>query len=382
MASRTFIWIDCDPGHDDALALILCGHSPHLHLLGVSTTHGNQRIELTTLNALSVLHAAGLGHVPVVRGAARPLLRMPKACPEVHGESGLDGATLPPPTASALPGVAAVVMYERLAAHALETGTPATLVATGALTNVALMLSLFGEDARRVIAEVVIMGGATGRGNTGPLSEFNIQIDPEAAALVFASGLRLTMIPLDVTHTALATPEVLACVAAGGTQVSERGAYPESEVPSTAGGAAASPAAAAMTSAATPFRRALIGLLTFFAETYRTQFEMPHPPLHDPCAVFYITHRHLFTTRLCRVEVETASSWAAGACLVDLHGVLPPSLPRDRRSEWDSGEPNVNVALKMDVRAFWAAMLSAIETADAVSPMNSGARTEAEQGHE
>ena len=160
------ILLDCDPGHDDAIALLLALASPELELLGVTTVHGNQTLDKTTDNALRVLELVGRTDVPVARGADRPLIREPHVAAHVHGESGLDGPELPAATT------------EPVAQHAVE-----------------------------FIAErIVLMGGAIAEGNMTPAAEFNIWADPEAAQRVFHAGVPVTMIGLDVTHQALLTP--------------------------------------------------------------------------------------------------------------------------------------------------------------------------------
>ncbi|KFM23597.1 Inosine-uridine-preferring nucleoside hydrolase-like protein [Auxenochlorella protothecoides] len=350
----TPVWLDCDPGHDDAIAILLAGYSPQLHLLGISTVAGNQSVEKVTENARRVLYAAGLAGVEVVQGQGRPVMRDPVACAEIHGDSGLDGPSggplLPPvpvgagigphstgPTGArctdtdiSAPAAAGplqprgvVVMAERIAAAAAQRAQRVHVVATGALTNVALLLTLFPEIVDRI--EIVFMGGALGTGNTGPSTEFNIQVDPEAAAMVMRSGARITMVPLEVTHTALVGPEVATAVL---------GAAP--------GGA-------------TPFRQAMHDLLHFFAKT--EVFDFVHPPLHDPCAVAYVIDRSLFKASHLRVDVETHSVLSAGQTVTDL-----------RRTTGRA--PNATVCLAMDVAAFWRLVLDAIAAADARSPLN------------
>src|SRR5919202_5404083 len=186
------ILLDCDPGHDDAIALLLALAEPELELVGVTAVAGNQTLEKTTANAIRVLDLVSRDDVPVAAGAERPLVREPFVAAYVHGESGLDGPDLPPPSRAPLPQHA----VEFLAEHAQGT----TLVATGPLTNVALMLALH-PDARP--DRIVLMGGAIAEGNVTPAAEFNIWWDAEAAARVFTSGVDLTMIGLDVTHKAL-----------------------------------------------------------------------------------------------------------------------------------------------------------------------------------
>lgn len=202
-AERTPVWLDCDPGHDDAFAIILAGHSPRLELLGISTVSGNLPVATTTANALRVCDAAGLSAIPVVEGAARPLVRPPVYCESIHGESGLDAlgaAHLPPPAAERKPVAAKAItfMYEVRGCRAWRGYPPrpsrptrtfarpqtihargsrggVVLIATGALTNVALLLRVYPEVAAD-LREIVLMGGALGRGNTGPVAEFNIQV--------------------------------------------------------------------------------------------------------------------------------------------------------------------------------------------------------------
>src|SRR4051794_6867761 len=192
----TPILLDCDPGHDDAIALLLALGSDELELRGVTTVAGNQTLEKTTANAIRVLELAGRGEIPVAAGARRPLVREPRVAADVHGETGLDGPDLPPPQAEPAAEHAVDFLAERVEG--------ATLVATGPLTNVALLLARY-PDARP--KRIVLMGGAIAEGNVTPAAEFNIWADPEAAQRVFSSGLDVTMVGLDVTHKALVTTE-------------------------------------------------------------------------------------------------------------------------------------------------------------------------------
>jgi inosine-uridine nucleoside N-ribohydrolase len=191
----TPIVLDCDPGHDDAIALLLALASPELELRGVTTVSGNQTVEKTTANALRLLEFVGRTEVPVARGADRPLVRERYVAAYVHGESGLDGPDLPPAQGSPVETPAVEFLAEHVAG--------ATLVPTGPLTNVALLLQLYPEARPE---RIVLMGGAIAEGNVTPAAEFNIWADPEAAHRVFTSGIDLTMIGIDVTHKALMTP--------------------------------------------------------------------------------------------------------------------------------------------------------------------------------
>src|SRR6187455_1359169 len=192
----TPVLLDCDPGHDDAIALLLALGSDELVLRGVTTVAGNQTLEKTTANAIRVLELAGRGEIAVAAGADRPLVRETRVAANVHGETGLDGPDLPPPRARPEGEHAVDFLAGRVA------GT--TLLATGPLTNVALLLA---RHPRARPERIVVMGGAIAEGNVTPAAEFNIWADPEAAHRVFTSGIDVTMVGLDVTHKALLFPQ-------------------------------------------------------------------------------------------------------------------------------------------------------------------------------
>ena len=195
--------LDCDPGIDDAFAIAFgCGH-PGLELCGVTTVAGNVGLDRTTGNALAVLEFLGRKDVPVAAGSPVPLLRPFTDAHDVHGETGLGTASLPAPRGQPVAAHAVDFLIERIAAAPGEV----TLVATGPLTNIALAVRRHPPLVTQV-ADFVIMGGSASRGNVTPAAEFNIWCDPEAAAIVFAAGWRVTMAGLDVTHQALATAEV------------------------------------------------------------------------------------------------------------------------------------------------------------------------------
>lgn len=316
------VWLDCDPGHDDAMALILAAHSPELHLLGVSTVHGNQKVEKVTHNALKVLHLCGRSDIDVVAGQAMPLLRPGRACSEIHGESGLDGPEWDLITKAPLKEKAVNVMFKSLWEYNLSASKEAekaALVCTGSLTNAALLLTVYPEV--KDFIEIVLMGGCMGVGNTGPVVEFNMQCDPEAAKIVMESSVEVTIIPLEVTHTALVTPEVLQRM--------------QSPSPSS-------------------FRTIVKELLVFFAQRYSEVFSFDHPPLHDPCAVAFVIAPHLFKTERMRVDVETTSELCAGQTIFDV---------------WrQSGRPpNAVLAREMDVKGFWDLMIKGIDSANEAS---------------
>ncbi len=272
------ILIDCDPGHDDAMALLLALASPEVELLGVSTVHGNTSLANTTANALRVLELAGRSDIPVAAGADRPLVRDAQAADEVHGASGLDGPDLPDAVTAPVAAHAVDFLAERL----LAAPEPVTLIPTGPLTNVALLLARWPEVAPR-IERVVLMGGAIAEGNVTPAAEFNIWADPEAAARVFASGLDVTMVGLDVTHKALLTPahaERLRAAGRIGTFVAD--------------------------------------LHGFYARFHADIYAWDGAPVHDAVAVAHVIRGDLVRTERRNVEIDCASELCRGRTVVDL----------------------------------------------------------------
>ena len=205
------IIIDCDPGHDDAIAILLALASPEVELLAVTTVAGNATLANTTANAIRVLDFAGRPDIPVAAGAARPWVQDPFTASGTHGATGLDGPELPPPSRDPDPRHAIDLIAELVAASA----KPVTLVPTGPMTNAGLFLARHPEIAER-LDRIVLMGGSIGLGNVTPSAEFNIWADPEAARRLFTSGLDVTMVGLDVTHQALITPADAARLRAAG----------------------------------------------------------------------------------------------------------------------------------------------------------------------
>jgi purine nucleosidase len=282
----------------------------------------------TTNNAARVLEAAGVVGVNVVKGQASPLLRPARHDPGIHGESGLDGTDLLPTTAASAAhltsweGKKAInQMYDSIVAHP---GGDVHLVATGALTNVALLLLLYPE-VKSSIKQIVLMGGAIGIGNRSPVAEFNILCDPEAASIVFECDLPVVMVPLEVTHTALATEQVLA-------ELSTR-------------------------CNSSKFSQCMSELLCFFKDTYLRVFQFPSPPVHDPCAIAWLLDPTKFEHELMRVDVECTSPLGAGQTICDVWH--DSKLPK-----------NVSVAKAMNVEWFWGVMLDALEVANSKSPIN------------
>ena len=291
MAER--IILDCDPGHDDAIALLLALASPEIELLGVTTVAGNQTLEKTTANAIRILEFSGRTDVSVAAGADRPIVREPYVAKYVHGETGLDGPDLP-----AAQGV-------QLDEHAVDFlgrhADGATVVAVGPLTNVALTLARYPEAQPK---RIVLMGGSIGLGNVTPAAEFNIWADPEAAARVFESGLDVTMIGLDVTHQALMTKadaERLRGTGRTGTLVAE--------------------------------------LWEFYNRFHSQTYGFDGSPIHDAVALAHVFRPDLVETEHRHVEIDCGSELCRGRTVVDLW----------RRTE---NEPNAHVGVEIDGRAF------------------------------
>jgi inosine-uridine nucleoside N-ribohydrolase len=271
----TRIIVDCDPGHDDAIALLLALGSPEVELIGVTTVHGNTTLDKTTVNALRVLELGGRTDIPIAPGASAPLSRELSVAEYVHGSSGLDGPLLPAPSESPVDQGAVDFLAERLEPDVV-------LVPTGPLTNVALLLDRH-PDVRP--GRIVLMGGAIGLGNVTPAAEFNIWADPEAARRVFESGLDVTMVGLDVTHKALLTPERRERIRAAGrvgTVVAE--------------------------------------LVDFFGEYHRETYGWPGPPIHDALALAFVVDPALLETRRCNVAVDTESELCRGRTVCDVYG--------------------------------------------------------------
>ncbi|WP_236242622.1 nucleoside hydrolase [Streptomyces sp. CC228A] len=302
--------LDCDPGHDDAFAIMLAAAHPAVRLLGITTVAGNQTVEKTTLNARRVCTAAGIRGVPVAAGLSRPLHGTGIVAPDIHGESGLDGPGFGEPTVPADERDAVTFLRDTLLAHP----EPVTLVPTGPLSNIATLLLAHPELYGR-IERIVLMGGSTGRGNRTPAAEFNILADPEAADIVFSSGLPVTMIGLNVSHQALATPDVVARVAAVGT----------------------------------PLARLCTELLIYFAGAYREVFGFPAPPLHDPLTVAHLIDPGLVTLVHAPVAVELTGTHTRGATVVDLDGVT-------------GAPPNAHVGVAVDVPGYWDLVVDAVRT--------------------
>ncbi|HBC4687660.1 nucleoside hydrolase [Staphylococcus aureus] len=296
------IIMDCDPGHDDAIALILAGEidSP-LEILAVTTVAGNQSVDKNTTNALNVLDIMGRQDIAVAKGADRPLIKPAAFASEIHGESGLDGPKLPStPSRQAVAMPASDVIINKV----MTSDTPVTIVATGPLTNVATALIREPRIAEH-IESITLMGGGT-FGNWTPTAEFNIWVDAEAAKRVFESGITINVFGLDVTHQVLADEHVI-----------ER-----------------------FESINNPVAQFVVELLQFFKKTYKTHFNMDGGPIHDACTILYLLQPELFTMVPVNIDIEHQSPLTYGTMAVDLNHV--------------TGKPaNAYFATAVDVEEVW-----------------------------
>jgi inosine-uridine nucleoside N-ribohydrolase len=307
----TPIILDCDPGHDDAIAILLAVASPELDLRAVTTVSGNQTLDKTTNNALRVLELAGRTDIPVYAGADAPFVRQRDVAAHVHGESGLDGPDLPQPSQS------------QQAEHAVEFLAQAyrgpekpVLVATGPLTNVGL---LFATHADARPERIILMGGSIGEGNRTPAAEFNIWADPEAAQRVFAEGLDTTMVGLDVTHRALITDEHTERMRGSGR-----------------------------------VGKVVAELMDFYARFHRRRYtDLDGSPMHDPVCVAHLIDPTLMDVRDAFIEVDCTTGPSWGRTNVDWRG----------REHF--GAPNAKVGLDIDGPRFAELIVERITSLDA-----------------
>lgn len=278
------IIIDTDPGQDDAVAILLALASPELEVLGITAVAGNVPLPLTARNARIVCELARRTDVPVFAGCDRPLERVLVTAEHVHGRTGLDGHDLPEPRMELRSRHAVDFIIDTLRREPAGT---VTLCPLGPLTNIATAFSRAPDIAGRV-AEIVLMGGAYFEvGNITPAAEFNIYVDPEAARIVFGSGARLTVMPLDVTHKALVTRERLA----------------------------------AFRAIETPVGAAVAGWTDFFERHDLAKYGWEGAPLHDPTVIAYLLRPGLFSGRFINVEIETLSDLTRGMTVADWWGV-------------------------------------------------------------
>ncbi|WP_227764341.1 nucleoside hydrolase [Zhaonella formicivorans] len=304
------IILDCDPGHDDALAILLALSSPELKVEAITTVAGNQTLPKTSLNALKVLTAAGRTDIPVAAGMSRPLVRDLVVAPHVHGETGLDGTDLPEPAFKLDKRHAVDLIIEKV----LNSPEKITVIPVGPLSNIGMALLKEPRVAEN-IERIVLMGGSIAEGNITPSAEFNIYVDPEAAKLVFESGIPITMVGLDVTHKALITYNDFQTIRAIGT----------------------------------PLAIMVAELLDFYAKFHDEVYGFGGVPLHDACAVAEVIKPGIITTKPMYVAVETQGALTAGRTVCDIWGV--------------TGKPaNVDVGIDIDVQAFKEMLFAALKS--------------------
>ena len=267
------IILDCDPGHDDAIAILLAAGNPNIDLLGITTVSGNHNVENTTRNALATCTAYGI-KVPVAKGSPAPIIAEQVLAIEIHGETGLDGPVLPPASFELDKRHGVDFIIDTVMAHEPRT---VTLVPVGPYTNIALAAR---KDPRIVerAKGVICMGGAYTRGNITPAAEFNIYADAEAADVVFRANWDVTMVGLDLTHQALATPELQDRVRAVGG----------------------------------PIAKFILDIWEFIDTTHGGLLQIPYPAVHDACCVAAMIDPTVFTTEKADIRVETAGRWTKG----------------------------------------------------------------------
>jgi inosine-uridine nucleoside N-ribohydrolase len=304
------VLMDCDPGHDDMLAILLA--AKHLDVVAVTTAHGNQSVERTTDNALKVLELAGLKDIPVSRGLAKPLVGEVVYAPEVHGESGLDGVELPESVLRPVEADAVSTIIEL--SHRYE---DLVLVPTGPLTNVAAAFTVDLALAGR-IRQISLMGGSLTFGNSTPAAEFNIWVDPEAADIVFSSGIPIRMFGLNVTRLASATTERI-----------ERIRRQDN-----------------------PVARTVADLLEFYRASLERVYGPPGASLHDPLAAATLIKPELFELRSMHVGIELHGTRTRGMTVCDYRHTN--SAPLQGKNAVRRGEPpNAEVAVGIDVDGFF-----------------------------
>lgn len=302
MSDKRKIIIDCDPGHDDAVAIMLAARNPKIELLGITTVRGNQTIEKVTKNALNVCQYLGIG-VPVCKGLGEAIVRQsPPVEERVHGDSGLDGPVFDPLTKQLDPRHAVDFIIETV----LNADSPVTLVPTGPLSNIAMAIKKEPKILEN-IDEIVLMGGAYQHGNVTPAAEFNIYADAEAAHVVFSCGRRVVMMGLDLTRQALCYPEIV-----------ER-----------------------MDKVKTKGGKLFVDLMRFFCMTQKRTFGWAGGPLHDPTTIAYLIDPSCIETKDMYSEIDITGGQSHGRTNCDFFNLMK-----------DKGM-NSKVAVKLDVEKFW-----------------------------
>jgi len=311
--------LDCDPGLDDVMAILLAART--LDLVGITVTHGNAPLSATLRNTRQILEFANLTHIPIAAGMARPLLRSPQSALEIHGQAGLGGVVLPEPS---------IALHELHAVDfiiAQSHRTPGLqLVPTGPLTNIATAL-LKDPSLPQRLSQICLMGGSTGAGNTTPSAEFNIYADPEAAQIVFTSGIPIKMVGLNVTRQVPAMAERRAQVRAIGNQTAILAA----------------------------------DLLDFFSLQVQRIFGLPGGAMHDPLAVAVLLDPELVQFQPMHVAIELRGEHTYGMTVCDQRPIASVELDADA-SVRRSIPPNAQVAIAVNTERFWELFLNVLAT--------------------
>lgn len=301
--------LDCDPGHDDAIAIMLAGKHESIDLLGITVVSGNQTLEKTGLNTLNLCQFFNFD-VPVSLGSSMPLIKDIQVCPDIHGESGLDGYEFPELKRSFYHQNAVSYMIETL----LKSNDKITVVTTGPMTNLALAMRVEPKIINH-IEEVVVMGGSIANGNVSPAAEFNIYADPEAAHIVFNSGVKLLMVGLDVTRKVMVLPDVVQRMNRVDNHVSNL----------------------------------FVKLMNVFNENQQNVFGIPAGPLHDPVTIAYLINPHILKTKRVSCDIDISHGSSYGRTNIDLFDYL--------------GKPKtIDVAIDIDVEMFWDLIESVIQS--------------------
>ena len=299
MEKRKMI-LDCDPGHDDAVAIILAGINEKIDLLGISVVTGNQTLEKTTNNALNVCQWLGLD-VPVYKGCPDPMIRPKFVAADIHGETGLDGPVFEPLTKKAEEKHAVLWMIDTL----MNSDGDITVVTTGPMTNLGMAMRMEPKIIPK-IKEIVLMGGAYTNGNVTPAAEFNIIEDADAAYVCFTSGRPITMVGLDVTRKALCYPEIVERMGKIGNKAS----------------------------------KLFVDLMGHFCKSQKEVFGWEGGPLHDPVTIAYLIDPSVLTVKPMHCEIDIFSQQSLGRTNCDFFG-------------YQKKEPNANVAIDIDAAKYW-----------------------------
>ncbi len=297
---RTKIILDCDPGHDDAVAIMLAGKSPKIDLLGITVVAGNQTLDNTQRNALNVVQCLGLD-VPVYAGCGQPMIREKMTAGDIHGKTGLDGPVFEPLTRKLEPEHGVNFIIRTL----MESSDPITVVTTGPMTNLGMAIRMEPRIVEK-IQRIVLMGGAYTNGNVTPAAEFNIIADADAAYVCFTSGRPITMVGLDVTRKALCYPSIVERMDKVGNKAS----------------------------------KLFVDLMKHFCKSQKEVFGWEGGPLHDPITVAYLIDPTVLTTKPMHAEIDIRGTQSYGRTNCDYFG-------------YQKKEPNADVAIDIDVEKFW-----------------------------